>query len=594
MSHDRLWPAVLGAWAVAAIVLLAASFQALHLLWFPDPDDAMRLVEVRDWLAGQSWWDVGQHRLNGGDFAMHWSRLVDLPLAAVIVPLDPLVGTALATRVALAVVPLLTLLCVMALAAEMTRRLLDAERARWAVLLAPLSVPLVYQLRPLRIDHHGWQIVLAMAATMLLLGPPSLRRGALSGLALGLLLTISLEGLPITVAIVGTAALAWAIDPTRRAYLVASSCSLLATIVVLQAATRGPAMFDTVCDAVSPSWLAVLCAAALGLSAASFLRPAALSVRLALLGAVGLGCGTIAVLLAPQCLAGPFSTLDELVYRLWYENVSEGLPVWRQVPSWAIMSIGMPIVGLVGSLLALRAATGPTRGRWAMLLGVAGVAFVLSVFVMRASGTANALALPGTAWVLHALLSRARAIPALLPRILATAGALLVASPGLVGGAMLAGMPRSAAPRPGPGDLARPSCGHSSDVSALATLPQSTVFAPIDITPQLLAVTRHRAIGAGYHRNDAALHRVLATFIGNANDAHHEILRSRAEYVVGCPGLFETELYKNDAPNGFWARLERGERFDWLTPVTLDGSPLLVWRVGDPSRKPLSRMPARP
>ena len=45
-------------------------------------DDAMRLVQVRDLLAGQGWFDLTQYRLNPPDgVAMHWSRLIDLPIA---------------------------------------------------------------------------------------------------------------------------------------------------------------------------------------------------------------------------------------------------------------------------------------------------------------------------------------------------------------------------------------------------------------------------------------------------------------------------------------------------------------------------------
>ena len=51
----------------------------------PDTDDAMRLVQVRDLLAGQGWFDMVQHRLMPPEGAsMHWSRLVDAPLAALI------------------------------------------------------------------------------------------------------------------------------------------------------------------------------------------------------------------------------------------------------------------------------------------------------------------------------------------------------------------------------------------------------------------------------------------------------------------------------------------------------------------------------
>ena len=224
MSERPLWLAVLTGWLLASAVLLAAGAQSIYKLGFPDPDDAMRLMEVRDWLAGQSWWDVGQHRLVGGD--MHWSRLVDLPLAAVMLVTAPLFGQAGAERIALVLVPLATLLVVLALGAGLTRRVLDTERARFAVLIAPLSVPLLYQLRPMRIDHHGWQVVLALAALVLLLGKPSLRNGALIGLCLGALIMISLEGLPIAAALCGIAALAWAFEPHRRAALLGIAWSL--------------------------------------------------------------------------------------------------------------------------------------------------------------------------------------------------------------------------------------------------------------------------------------------------------------------------------------------------------------------------------
>lgn len=52
-------------------------------LVLPDTDDAMRLVQIRDLLAGQGWFDMSQHRLmppNGA--GMHWSRLVDAPSPA--------------------------------------------------------------------------------------------------------------------------------------------------------------------------------------------------------------------------------------------------------------------------------------------------------------------------------------------------------------------------------------------------------------------------------------------------------------------------------------------------------------------------------
>ena len=51
----------------------------------PDSDDAMRLVQVRDLLAGQPWYDLMQYRLGAEPGPlMQWSRLVDAPIAVLI------------------------------------------------------------------------------------------------------------------------------------------------------------------------------------------------------------------------------------------------------------------------------------------------------------------------------------------------------------------------------------------------------------------------------------------------------------------------------------------------------------------------------
>jgi hypothetical protein len=86
-------------------------------------------------------------------------------------------------------------------------------------------------------------------------------------------------------------------------------------------------------------------------------------------------------------------------------------------------------------------------------------------------------------------------------------------------------------------------------------------------------------VASGYHRNNARMHLVMAAFMGSPDAARRAIAESGATYVVGCPGLGETILYDNAAPKGFWARLERGERFDWLQPVPIRGSPVRAWRV---------------
>ena len=47
-----------------------------------------------------------------------------------------------------------------------------------------------------------------------------------------------------------------------------------------------------------------------------------------------------------------------------------------------------------------------------------------------------------------------------------------------------------------------------------------------------------------------------------------------------CPNLSESTIYRSEAPQGFYARLARGEVPAWLEPVALpSGSPYRMWRV---------------
>src|ERR1700712_6151339 len=55
-------------------------------------DAAMRLAQIRDLINGQGWFDLFQHRLDPPGASMHWSRIVDMPLAGLILLLRPVIG----------------------------------------------------------------------------------------------------------------------------------------------------------------------------------------------------------------------------------------------------------------------------------------------------------------------------------------------------------------------------------------------------------------------------------------------------------------------------------------------------------------------
>src|SRR3954451_12996726 len=102
-TNDSIFakPLVLAALvAVALAAFLAPGTQlgdVVLRLRLPDNDDAMRLVEVRDLLAGQGWFDTIQHRyLPPAGASMHWSRFIDAPIAALVAAFTPILGRTLA------------------------------------------------------------------------------------------------------------------------------------------------------------------------------------------------------------------------------------------------------------------------------------------------------------------------------------------------------------------------------------------------------------------------------------------------------------------------------------------------------------------
>ena len=95
------WRSEMGLAVIATIVVLALNaFGGFETLsdFRGDNDSLMRLVQVRDLIGGQDWYDLSQYRMGPeGGFTMHWSRVVDAPIAVIVVA-----GTVLTGSVALA------------------------------------------------------------------------------------------------------------------------------------------------------------------------------------------------------------------------------------------------------------------------------------------------------------------------------------------------------------------------------------------------------------------------------------------------------------------------------------------------------------
>jgi hypothetical protein len=551
-------------------------------LAFGDPDDALRMVQVRDFLGGQPWYDTRQYRINpaGGGGAIHWSRFIDAQIGGLILLLDPLLGRALAERAAVAVYPLLLLGLFFALMARLLARLGDRTFVLTGLVIAATTVTYLHYFVPLRIDHHGWQLLLSLAMLWLALGPSSFLRGFVAALVISLHLEISLEGLPYLVIFGGLFAWEWLRDADEAPRLRGFATGLIVVPALWILLLRGTdAVFGVHCDAFSRPYLlgAAVAGAIIALALHQPARFARLPSRLALLAVAG-GSGALAFALGgPDCLAGPFGELSPLVREHWYEGIGEGHPIWTQ-SAMSIGVFGLPSLGGLAALFwSLRRAEAANYARaWRRLVPVALAGLLLSLFVLRTTAVAHAYLIPAFVLPLLAFVGWARGLRHALPRIAATVAAILLLPVSLAAlGSLIMGQLV--------GDQSSDMPVHCLDAKALAPLqkmPATIFFTPMDMAPALLVGSPHSVIATGHHRNHRAMHHLLATFMADPVKAEAGVRATGASHILFCANLADFRNLAKVAPKSLAADLAAHRALPWLErEPALGNGPLYAYRL---------------
>jgi hypothetical protein len=583
-KHWRWW--LLLVWLIACACLIYGRWAGIRTFGLGDTDDNMRIMEVRAWLAGQPWYDLRQYRLNppyGAD--IHWSRLVDLPIAGLKLALTPLLGGAAAERAAVTVAPLLPLAVAMAAVAVTARRLIApwAFALAWALLFCAASPRAMWT--PLRIDHHGWQLAFLAWAVAGLLDPKRARGGLVLGLATALSVAIGLEML-LYLALAGAmAVLLWIRDPAESRRLATYGASLaggtaLGYLLFASNANRAP-----MCDALSPVWLSALVAAGAVAVVLALLPLRSWALRLAAAAVAGAVVAAAFALAWPHCL-GRLENVSPEAERLWLVNVREARPIYLHGLQTAIIICALPVAGLVGYAAMLwRTRRKPDAMiGWAIAGAPALLAALLLLWQARAGPAAQLLAVPGAAGLAWLLLPRLLDSRWLLVRVLGTVAAFLLVS-GILAQQAAQWIPQKARPAIKSINKANNLCWSLWGLHPVALVPKGYVLTHVDLGPRLIAVTHHDAIAGPYHRNGRDIVDVMTAFRGTADHAHEVIERRRIDYVLICPGMSETTIYASAAPDGFYRQLVRGQVPDWLQPVPLPkDSPFRMWRVVRPSQ----------
>ena len=407
-AEPPLWIVVAIFWAAFAVAVVSAGVVNPHLFESQDPDSFLRLVQVRDLIAGQGWFDLVQHRMDPpGGALLHWSRLIDAPIAALI-----LIGNIFGAGEAFALTawPLLMLFAMMGGAAAIGSALGGRAAAVWSLVLALFFLdPLIVYL-PGDIDHHNAQIALTMATVAFALRIGSgARFGFFAGLTSALTLAIGLEMLPHVVVIGAAMALQWAVTGKNGRAIAAYGATLAVMPADLYALAGSPAAFMA-CDSLSFAYTVPLAVAGFGLAGLGYFgeRLPGVAARLGGLIVIGAVAAGIFVLMSPDCLGGPYGFLSPELKKVWLQTVTEAQPFQVYAAREPVGAFGslMPLcVALAVAVFHLRPGAGEKRSAWAVPAALLVMATALSFYQIRTLPFASAIAIP----ILGAWLAEIRA-----------------------------------------------------------------------------------------------------------------------------------------------------------------------------------------
>jgi hypothetical protein len=580
---ERRWKwAVVAAWLLLCAWFVFQRWNQIHFFGLGDTDDNMRMMQVRGLLNGQDWYDLRQYRLNPTHGAnIHWSRLVDLPIAGLILALRPFVGGAAAERWAVGIAPMLPYLLLLFSVALTVRRLVDRRAYLLAFIALFFAGSTNGMFMPTRIDHHGWQLAFLALGVAGMADPKRARGGVTLGLASALSLAIGLEML-IYIGIAGAAmVLFWIDDREERERLGAYAVTLgggtaFSFLVFASYANR-----QAVCDALSPVWLSDALLGSALLFAMAWLSPADWKRRLALAAVAGAIVALFHALAWPHCLSRLEGVSPE-VQELWLSHVREARPFYRHGWKVAPLIIALPITGVLGWLLLIWTRRGEReRLRRTLAAAMPGFAATALLFWQTRTGpAAQMLAAPGAAaliWILVPLVwsSRYAAV-----RVLGVTAVVVIGAGGAVPLVMdyVPSKPRTV--REAAIERANRLCNSLWGLRPIALQPKGIVFTFVDNAPRLITVTHHDSIMGPYHRNGEQIADVMNAFRGSEAQAHALIRKYRSDYLLTCPNSSTTTIFMSEAPKGFYAQLQRGQVPSWLTPVELPkDSPFRMWRV---------------
>ncbi|MDO6416584.1 AcrB/AcrD/AcrF family protein [Sphingomonas sp. BIUV-7] len=568
-------------WLVAAIWLIQYKWGAIHWFALSDTDDNMRFAQVRALLDGQGWYDLRQHRFDPPNgISIHWSRIVDLPIAGLILLLRPILGGEQAARWACAIAPLLAMGAGLYGTMLTARRLVSPQAYVLAAAILACAQTTVLMWMPLRIDHHGWQLATLIIAIAGIADPKRVRGGVTTGLATAISLTIGLELMPYLATAGALIALWWVLDGDEADRLRAYGASLAAGAAAGFAAFASYDNRQPLCDALTPVYLSTLLEAGAALVLLAFVPVRSLPVRAVLAVVAGALIAGVFVYAWPQCLGRPEHITPELD-RMWFSHIREAKPLYEHSWRIAVPIMALSVIGFGGSLFARWRARGtPLAMPWTVVSLFSLFSMLLLLWQTRAGPASQLMGVIGATALGQPILSLTLNHRAMLVRVLGSVAAFVAVS-GVFAGLIINWIPEHKTAYRRTVDTANRRCPTLPALKPIAEMPPATFLTFTDMGPRLIAVTHHSAIAGPYHRAGSDILDVQHSFRAEDPEVAHEVMkRHGATMLLLCPGMSESTVYAAENKKGFYIQLNRGTVPKWLERVELPkNSPFKLWRL---------------
>jgi hypothetical protein len=587
---DRGWLLVFICWIALAVAWSIPNLATLAT-FTGSTDDTMRLVQVRGLLDGHGWYGMHEARLDpprGLD--SHWSRLVDLPIAALILLGRPIFGMQGAETFALIAWPALVYLAMMVGFVLVGLRL--APKAGPLPMIAAFiaCLPVMNYFKPLAIDHHNVQMALAVLLMAAAVWAADNRAAAiLGGLCGAVTVAIGFESLHVLVAVellvIGLALFGGVAERrAARLWLLAQGIAIVPIYLINTPPTW---WLRTGCDALQMNMAVMLSFGSLMVAALLRLAGPMPALRLtalvALVSACALGLGAG---LDPACLAGPNARVAPEAVTLWMNYVQEAEP-WRSLLSsntgQAIMFMVYPVLALLaGAILAVRR---QLDAPVLVLLAVTLIATLVMLTQVRGftyAAITGAIVVAVTACRLFpdgklAPIQR-MAISAVLPVLCVLVPVLLLPSK----------QPQAASSSPAASGTARAIdqrrveeiCEARAGFEPLRTQPEGLVLGHIDLGPAMLLNTGHSVVMAPYHRADMGIVLGFTLMATPIAEARAKLAEAGITYLAECTRLADA-IDRTVTPQPLRDAALGKIKVDWLEALPADPAfpEMRFWKI---------------